>query len=186
MSRPARSTSVFDPTGVPVATYSSTTRARISSCRGLRRSSCASGIILKCTFCRAFGHELGGDPSPEEAAPSREDEPAGAALRQAEPLHPHEGVDVDGAFDLRERNGLVESQAEHQPLALRDLRLQLLLVPRRPPPLRQRPEVARQARPVPTADALDGRDRPDPDADVVLPVPVAEVVARFPTGPAEV
>src|SRR5512134_2641014 len=133
MSRPARSTSVFDPTGVPVATYSSTTRARISSCRGLRRSSCASGIVLKCTFCRAFGHELRGDPSAEEAAPSREHEPAGALFRQAEALHPRERVIVDGPFDLRERNGLVESQAEHQPLAPRDLGLQLLLVPRRTP-----------------------------------------------------
>jgi hypothetical protein len=32
---PSRSTSVFEPTGAPVAAYASTTRARMSSCRGV-------------------------------------------------------------------------------------------------------------------------------------------------------
>ena len=57
---------------------------------------------------------------------------------------------------------------------------------RRPLPARERRHVGRKHGPVPPAQAADGRHRPDPEAEVVPAEPVAEVVARLPSGPAEV
>ena len=107
-------------------------------------------------------------------------EAAVSPLRQAEPLHARQRVRVDGAAHARERERLVQTQAQHQPLPAHRLRLEQLLLPRRPPPLGERADVRAQARAVPPAQTADGRDRADPDAEVVAPEPVAEVVARLP------
>src|SRR3954454_22534420 len=95
------STRCRDPTGWPVATYSSTTRRRISCWRSLSSPGAGSSAISS-TKCRApprgSGQELCGHAAAEEAAPLRQRErrlgAAAATDDQPEPLESLDGVVV--------------------------------------------------------------------------------------------
>ena len=100
-----RSTSVFEPTGSPVATCSSTTPTRIRRCRWVSWIS---------TVCRAIvaragavpnplsGQELGRDGPAEEAAPLGERQRLAATLGEPEPLHPRQRRCIEGPLDARD------------------------------------------------------------------------------------
>ena len=75
-----------------------------------------------------------------------------------------------------ERQRLVEPQPEHAPLPRPDGLVERLQLTLGRPPGRERLQVAPEPRRVPPAPVLDCRHRADPDAEVVVGEPVAEVV----------
>src|SRR4051812_2437253 len=92
---PARSTRFFEPTGSPVATYSSTTRSRISRWRLLRSG--PGSITL--SPAKRLRQEVGRDAAAEEAASLGQNKRLAAvhtrALGEAEPLEPRERIAID-------------------------------------------------------------------------------------------
>src|SRR5215210_1624174 len=90
-SRPLRSTSVREPTGSRVATYSSTTRRRIVPWRSVSSTTFMA-------FAGTLREQLGGDAAAEVAAALGEHQLARPALDEAEarwPLARGEGREVD-------------------------------------------------------------------------------------------
>src|SRR5215218_6326684 len=165
---PERWTSVFEPTGSPVATYSSTTRRSRSRLRSLSSAICRN---------LPFGHQqLGRDAAAEEAPPPRQLERVPPGRDQPVPLEPGQGVAVDRVVQAGEPQGLVEAEPEHDPLPSRRLRLELLDLPLWPLAAAERGEVAQQARRVAPAPATDRGDGPDTEAHVIAAEPVAEIV----------
>src|SRR5687768_3315916 len=102
---PVRTTSVFEPTGWPVSTCSSTRRRRIVRCLLVRRI---------CILCRqivarradrlpdALGEQLGRDAAAEEPPARGQPQCPAAALGQAEPLHPRQGGAVERVLETGE------------------------------------------------------------------------------------
>src|SRR4051794_14437984 len=103
-SSPLRSTSVREPTGWRVATYSSTTRRRIVPWRS--RSPTAF-----MAFAGTLRQQLGGHAAAEVAAALRQRELVVAALDEAEPLQPLERFRIDGAMEAGERERLRQAGA---------------------------------------------------------------------------
>ena len=102
------------------------------------------------------------------------------AERSARPrlLDPREAGGVERLPDARERQRLVEAEPEHDALPRADGLVERLELALGRPARRERLQVAPELRRVPPALALDCRDRADPDAEVVVGEPVAEVVPR--------
>ena len=101
--------------------------------------------------------------------------PSSASPMSGEPC---ELVGVERALEARERQRLVEPEAEHHPLRRADLGRQLLERSRWPLARAERREVAGERRCVAPAPVLDCADRAHAEAEVVVPEPVAEVVPR--------
>src|SRR5438067_9874698 len=140
---PERSTSFFEPTGCPVATYSSTTRSSISCCRS------DSSI---CIYAGTLRQQLGCHAPAEEAPAWREAQcPAIASGGQSEHLEPVERVFVDRVLEARQRERLVEPEPEHDLLAVLDTFVERLHVASRLLPAGERPQVVGQPRRVPQA-----------------------------------
>src|SRR5207247_11260886 len=98
--------------------------------------------------------------------------------RKTEPYQPCDRLRVQGGGDTRDRQRLVEPQPEHDAfLSLHGVRERLELA-QGPPTFAERREVSREPRRRAPALAANGRDRADPEAEVVAPTPVREVVAR--------
>src|SRR5438552_3137889 len=160
---PLRSTSVFDPTGSPLATCASTTRRRTSCCLGV---SCSFTLICS-NFSDGSGDQFGGDPAAQEAAALGERERGLVVACEAELFDAREAGGIECVRDARERDRLVETQAEHDPLArVNDLveHFDLAVV--------FAGEIAPELRCVPPALVAQRRDRPDADAEIVAAEPV--------------
>src|SRR5215208_1176377 len=173
-SSSARSTSVREPTGCLVATNSSTTPRRIARWRSLS----SIFAVVPTSFAGILGKQLSRDAAPEEAATIRQRElgARGAPLDQPESLEPFDSCCVERALEPVERQRLVEPKAEEHALRLPYRHGQLFDLARGPLLGRKRCQVPAQPRcrlPPPT---LDGRDRADPETQVVPAAPVGEVV----------
>src|SRR5512133_1904706 len=100
------------------------------------------------------------------------------ALSKTALFQPCDRLRVEGGGDARDRQRLVEPQAEHDAfLSLHGVRERLELA-LGPPTFAKRREVRREPRRGAPAPAANGRDRADPEAEVVAPTPVREVVSR--------
>src|SRR4051794_32831069 len=167
------STRCREPTGWPVATYSSTTRRRISCWRSVSSVRAGSPAIssTKCRSPPSSGQELCGHAAAEEAAALGERErrfdSVAATDDQPQLLEPLDRVFVEGAGQPAERERLVEPQAKDHLLLELDLGGQRLELARRSLACNHGLEVAADARRVSPAQAVDGRDRADPEAEVV-------------------
>src|SRR4051794_19998154 len=125
-SSPLRSTSVREPTGWRVATYSSTTRRRIVPWRSLSSTAFMA-------FAGTLRQQLGGHAAAEVAAALRQRELVVAALDEAEPLQPLERFRIDGAMEAGERERLGPAGAEQDAAGALDRRAQRLDLPRPAP-----------------------------------------------------
>ena len=92
--------------------------------------------------------------------------------------HPLDRRAVQNGLDTGERQGVVEPQAEHHPFSSFRRSVESLELARRLPTGLERGDVARDGRRVAATQVAEGRHGPDPDAEVVAPVPIAEVVVR--------
>src|SRR3954451_17902309 len=133
--RSPRSTSPFSLTVWPLVTYCSTTRRRIRrwrSVRGVARLICRGKRSLA---GGRSGEELGRGAAAEEAAARRQHERAavrlGVDLRQPEALEPGGRTSVERRLQPRQRQRLVEAQAEKNALGTPRLGVDLLQLPRR-------------------------------------------------------
>src|SRR6266487_66587 len=111
----ARSTSVFEPTGLPVSTCSRTTQRRMSRCRAVR--------VCSRLICRDFTsrfvcsrEQLCGDAAPEKAASPGQAQNAPAFGDQAERAEPRQSRAVDELVRVSKLERLVQAQAEHHAL----------------------------------------------------------------------
>src|SRR5207245_6563905 len=86
--------------------------------------------------------------------------------------------DVEPLGDGSKRQRLVEPQAEHHSLRTSHRFRERLDLAQGSLALAERLEVGPQPRRCPPADSVHRRDRPDPEAEVVTPLPVGEVVPR--------
>jgi len=75
-----------------------------------------------------------------------------------------------------QRQRLVEAEPEHHTLARPDVAVELFELARGPPARRERREIAPELRRRAPAPLLDCGDRADPEPEVVVAEPVAEVV----------
>src|SRR3954447_15548275 len=91
-SSPLRSTSVREPTGWRVATYSSTTRRRIVPWRSLSSTTFIA-------FAGILREQLRGHAAAEVAAALRQRELVVAALDEAEPLQALDRVHIDRTIE---------------------------------------------------------------------------------------
>ena len=167
---PERSTIVFEPTGSPVAMYSSTTLRRMSRLR-----------VLSSLICRGFY------PSASSSAvtPPPRKRPRGVKLNIPAPLttRPPRSRVVNASWSIASSSPAVaRGSSSRRPRSTRSR----ACVPAssgsssrcRPLAAPESSQVARQARCVPPARAGDRRHRADPDPEVVVAEPVAEVVLR--------
>src|SRR5579859_5641868 len=130
---PARSTRPLDPTGCPVATYSSTTRTMISRWRSLSSNCMYAGILRQ---------QLGRHAAAEEAPTGRQaDRLAAAPRRKSERFEPFERLLVDRGLQAGEAQRLVQPQSEHDPLPALDVRVERLQLVRRRCRAAQRVEI---------------------------------------------
>src|SRR5581483_183276 len=168
---PERSTSDFDPTGWPVATYSSTTSRRMSRWRS------ESGICTVSMVGGPSGEQSRGDTAAEKASAGGQRQRSLAAQHEPQRGEPVDLGGVDGRLGLADGKRLVETKAEHQTLDRLRLGCELLVLAARRLAATERLEVGGKRRSVPPAGASDRAHRTDPDPEVVVPPPVAEVVA---------
>src|SRR4029079_12297660 len=112
----ARSTSVFEPTGAPVATYSSTTRTRISFWRGVSTGSGPGVMRSIVVICRDFSEKINRHATSEKTAAAREEQAVALSLDEPEPLQPGKRLEIECSLDVRERKRVVEAQPEHEAL----------------------------------------------------------------------
>src|SRR5579859_3860935 len=167
---PARSTRPLDPTGCPVATYSSTTRTMISRWRSLSSNCMYAGILRQ---------QLGRHAAAEEAPTGRQaDRLAADPHRQSQLLEPVEGAIVNSCLEAGESQRLVQPQPEHDPLAPLHVGVERLHLARRLRASAQRLQIGGQPRCVPPATRADRRDCADAEPEVVAAEPVGEIVAR--------
>src|SRR5436190_19861553 len=97
---PDRAVRLFDPTGIPVAPYSSTTRTRISCWRSDNSTSIYAGILRQ---------QLGGYSAAEETPARRQRERARAGTgSEPERFEPVERIAVDRVLESGKLQGLVE------------------------------------------------------------------------------
>src|SRR5439155_8648081 len=121
----------------------------------------------------------GRNAAAEEAAALGQCQRAGAhAPRQAEALHPLHPGRVESVLEARDRERLVEPQAEQDALPRTDVGVERLELPRRQPAALQRAEIRRQLRRRAPALVLDCGYRPEAEPEVVAAEPVREVVLR--------
>src|SRR5581483_11310766 len=99
-------------------------------------------------------------------------------LREPETGDPLEAGRIERAREAAERQGLVEPQPEHHPLARAGGLVDLLELPLGPRARRDRREVPAESRRGPPPPVLDCADCADPEPEVVVTEPVAEVVPR--------
>ena len=192
-SRPERSTSALEPTGRPVATYSSTTRRRISRLRWLssislpsygrrprpRPARLASGepaLRSPESAAPASGEQLDRDGPAEQApAPGQ----AHAALEALDEPPGDEALERRGVDDVRapstangsssRRPSISRSTPRVSPIEPLELARRLLAPP-------ERRHVPPHRREVPPPDAAERRDRAHADPEVVGAAPDGQVV----------
>src|SRR5262249_39448119 len=122
--------------------------------------------------------QLRGDRAAEIAAALGERERRIGLPREPELLDACEAGRIERVLDSGEQQRLIEAEPQHHARARPGVSVDRLVPPFRSVPRRERREVARELRLVPPAPALDCADRADPEAEVVVAEPVAEVVPR--------
>ena len=199
-SMPARSTSDFDPTGWPVATCSSTTRRRISR---LREESCsmvhgsypgaAGAVARRCRDVRVWSRPrrrpLGARAQTSSSAVTRRrgtgrarvsvsvSSPAGPGSATARPPATIRSSAARSTTRLEARRAATArrgaGRASPAPAPSSAHRAARAPAAASSTAHRQRGDVAADRCTVAAALLPEGRHRPDPDAEVVAPMPVA-------------
>src|SRR5262249_20846472 len=175
---PARTTGLFEPTGSPLSTYSSTTRRRTSAWRSVSVVP-ASAISLQGILGEQLHGNGAAEPPPARSQDqSRQPVPVGTEGRETEPLDAAERSRIHRARRLGQRQPRVEPQPQHQPLLRARALVQLLDLARRRSPTHGRPHIRFQSGRVPPALVAERRTRADPQPEVVPTEPVREIVLR--------
>src|SRR5262245_43319311 len=154
--------------------YSSTTCRRISRWRPV-----SSERSITMAFAGDFSRsseQLRGHAAAEKASARRQRELVFVAFDEAQVGQARDRRRVQEALLTIQRERLVESQAQHHPLAAADVGVELLDFPVGPGTGGERLEVRGQARRVSPAPRVDRRDGADADPEIVAPEPVGEVV----------
>src|SRR4051812_6444853 len=118
------------------------------------------------------------DPATQEPPAWSQPEVVVASRQQSKRRETVDRRRIERLFDPCERQRLVQAEPEHDPLYAARALVERLQLPRRLLAPLERRAVAREARRVAPAAAVDGGDGADPDPEVVPRVPVGEVVAR--------
>jgi hypothetical protein len=142
----ARSTSVFEPTGAPVATYSSTTRTRISSWRGVSMVQGPCHLRSIVVICRDFSEELGRHAPPRKRPRRVRTQPVAPVARPGRRPSSRSSAASRPRLDLGERKRVVQTQPEHEPLLCLRRRAQRLELPWRSLPAGRAPRCSAAAR----------------------------------------
>ena len=172
--RPDRSARLFDPTGTPVATYSSTTSRRISPCRCVSsRSMCRSvrKLRLRRGARRSPRHRDAGRAASTGGSPPARVRRPSCMSRSSASASIAAATSASGNGSSRRRPSIKRSRTRTS-----SSRSSGSLGGSSP--VERAARYAGKSRPVSPTRAVDRRDGADTDTEVVASEPVREVVAR--------